>query len=86
MKMTCLRAKWLKIATSFYDLSKGSRAISGSEKNPRSRIRGAESGSQVIGRDVSLSFCPYYLWEFWKFSLSFFSFVVSLLCNPNKIL
>ena len=43
------------------------------------------SGSQVIGRGAVLSFHSYYLWEFGSF-LCFFSFVVLLLCNPNKIL
>jgi len=39
----------------------------------------------VIGRGAILSFPSYYLWEFRSF-FCFFSFVVSLLCNPNKIL
>jgi len=62
-----------------------SRAIYCLEKNPRSRIRGVESGSQVIGRGAISLFHSYYLWEFGIF-LCFFSFVVSLLYNPNKIL
>jgi len=70
---------------SLYGLSKGSRAIYCLKKNPRSRIRGVESGSQVIGKGAILSFPSYYLWEFGSF-LCFFSFVVSLLCNHNKIL
>ena len=37
----------------------------------------------MIGRDAILSFYSYYLWEFGSF-LCFFSFVVSLLYNPNK--
>ena len=75
----------LTITTSLYSPSKGSRAIYCSEKIPRSRIREVESGSQVIGRDAILSFYSYYLWEFGSF-LCFFSFVVLLFCNPNKIL
>ena len=51
----------------------------------RSRIRGVRSGSQVIERGTVLSFLSYYLWEFGSF-LCFFSFVILLLCNPNKIL
>jgi len=43
------------------------------------------SGSQVIGRGAVSLFHSYYLWEFVSF-LCFFSFVVLLLCNPNKIL
>jgi len=85
MKTTCSRAKQLEIVASFYSLSKGSRAIYFSEKIPRSRIRGVGSGSQVIRRGAVLLFHSYYLWEFRSF-LCFFSFVVSLLCNPNKIL
>jgi len=85
MKITCLRAKRLKIAIVLYSPSKGSRTIYCLEKNPRSRIRGVGSGSQVIGRGAVSSFSSYYLWEFGSF-LCFFSFVVLLLCNSNKIL
>jgi len=85
MKITCLRARQLEITTSLYSSSKGLRAIYCLEKNPRSRIRRVENDSQVIGRDAVLSFSSYYFWEFGSF-LCFFSFVVSLLCNPNKIL
>jgi len=85
MKTIYSRAKQLKITVSLYGLSKGSRAIYCLEKNPWSRIRGVGSSSQVIGRGAVLSFYSYYLWEFGSF-LCFFSFVVLLLCNPNKIL
>jgi len=85
MKITYLRARRLEIAASLYGLSKGLRAIYCLEKNPRSRIRGVGSGSQVIRRGAVLLFYFYYLWEFGSF-LCFFSFVVLLLCNPNKIL
>jgi len=85
MKTIRLRVRQLEIAASFHGLAKGLRAIHCLEKNPQSRIRGVESGSQVIGRDAISSFHSYYLWEFGSF-LCFFSFVVSLLCNPNKIL
>jgi len=78
-----LRARWLKIAISLYILSKGSRAIYYLEKNPRSRIRGVGSSSQVIKRGTISLFYSYYLWEFGSF-LCFYSFVVSLICNPNK--
>ena len=54
-------------------------------EEPRSRIRGVGSGSQVIRRDTVSSFHSYYLWEFGSF-LCFFYFVVLLLCNSNKIL
>ena len=85
MKTMCSRARQLEIAASFYGPEKGSRAIHCLEKNPRSRIRGVGSGSQVIRRGTISSFHSYYLWEVGSF-LCFFSFVVSLLCNPNKIL
>ena len=85
MKIMCLRARQLKIAASLYSPLKGLRAIYCLQKNPRSRIRGVRSGSQVIERDAVSSFLSYYLWEFGSF-LCFFSFVVLLLCNPNKIL
>jgi len=85
MKTMCLRVRQLEIATSLYGPEKGSRAIHCLEKNPWSRIRGVGSGSQVIGRGTVSLFHSYYLWEFGSF-LCFFSFVVSLLCNPNKIL
>ena len=85
MKRTRTRTRRLKTAVSVYGLSKDSRAIHCLEKNPRGRIRGVGSGSQVIGRGAVSSFHSYYLWEFESF-LCFFSFVVSLLCNPNKIL
>jgi len=85
MKITCSKARQLKIAASLYSPAKGLRAIHYLEKNPRSRIRGVGSGSQVIRKGAVSSFHFYYLWEFGSF-LCFFSFVVSLLCNPNKIL
>jgi len=85
MKITCSRAKQLKIAAFLYGPSKSSRAIYCLEKNPRSKIRGVGSSSQVIGRGTISSFHSYYLWKFESF-LCFFCFVVSLLCNPNKIL
>jgi len=85
IKTTCSRARWLEIAASLYGLAKDSRAIHCLEKNPWSRIRRVGSGSQVIGRGAVSLFHSYYLWEFVSF-LCFFSFVVLLLCNPNKIL
>jgi len=70
---------------SLYGPSKGLRTIYCLKKNPRSRIRGVGSGSQVIRRGAVSSFHSYYLWEFRSF-FCFFSFVVLLLCNSNKIL
>ena len=85
MKTTSSRARQLEITTSLYGSAKGLRAIHCLEKNPWSRIREVGSGSQVIGRGTVSSFHSYYFWEFGSF-LCFFSFVISLLCNPNKIL
>jgi len=85
MKTTRSRARQLEIAASLYSLAKGSRAIHCLEKNPWSRIREVGSGSQVIGKSAVSSFHSYYLWKSGSF-LCFFSFVVLLLCNPNKIL
>ena len=85
MKRMRMRTRRLKTAVSVYGPSKGLRAIHCLEKNTQSRIRGVGSGSQVIGRGAVSSFHSYYLWEFESF-LCFFSFVVLLLCNPNKIL
>jgi len=85
MKTTRSKARRLEIAASLYSLAKGLRAIHYLEKNTWSRIRGVGSGSQVIGRGAISLFHSYYLWEFGSF-LCFFSFVVSLLCDPNKIL
>jgi len=61
------RARRLKIAIFLYSLSKGSGAIYYLEKNPRSRIRGVGSSSQVIRRGTISSFYSYYLWEFGSF-------------------
>ena len=85
MKRTRARTRRLKTAVSVYSLSKGLRVIYCLEKNTQSRIRGVGSGNQVIGRGAVSSFYSYYLWEFGSF-FCFFSSVVLLLCNPNKIL
>ena len=85
MKTMYLRARRLEITASLYNPAKGLRAIHCLEKNTQSRIRGVGSGSQVIGRGAISSFYSYYLWKFRSF-LCFFSFIVLLLYNPNKIL
>ena len=79
MKTMCLRARRLEIATFLYGPAKGSRALHCLEKNTWSRIRGVESGSQVIGRGAVSSFHFYYLWEFGSFSLFlFFCCIIAL--------
>jgi len=50
-----------------------------------SRVRRAGSGYQVFRRGITSSYWPYYVWEFGGFLYLTF-FVVSLLCNLNKIL
>ena len=85
MKTKCSRARSLEITTSLYSPLKDSRAIYCSEKIPKSRIRGVRSDSQVIRKGAVLLFYSYYLWKFRSF-FCFFSFIVSLLSNPNKIL
>jgi len=72
MKTTCSRARQLEIATSLYSPAKGLRAIYCLEKNTWSRIRGVESGSQVIGRGAISPFHSYYLWKFRSFLCFFF--------------
>jgi len=48
MKITCSRTRQLEIVASLYGPSKGSRAIYCLEKNPRSKIKGVGSSSQVV--------------------------------------
>jgi len=79
------RARQLETTASLYSLAKGLRAIHHAKEDFRSRVRRAESGHQVFKRGVTSSFWPYYVWEFGDFLCLTF-FIVSLLCNPNKIL
>jgi len=85
MKIMCSRARQLEIAISFYNLARGLRPIYYLEKNPRSRTRRVESGHLVFGKGTVSSFQPCYVWKFGGFLCLTF-FVVSLLCNLNKIL
>jgi len=71
MKTMHSRARQLKIATSLYSLSKGLRATYHSVENPRSRIRGVGSGSQVIRRGAVSSFHFYYFGNLEVFFVSF---------------
>jgi len=79
------RARQLEIATSFYSPERGSRTAYCVKEDSWSRVRGVGSSYQVFGRDAASSYQPYYVWKFGDFLCLTF-FVVSLLCNPNKIL
>jgi len=50
-----------------------------------SRVGEVGSGHQVFRRGIASSAWAYYVWELGGFLCLAF-FVVSLLCNPNKIL
>ena len=85
IKTTGLRTRQFKIVVFFYYPVRGSTAIDCAGKNPRSRTRRVGSGHQVLGKGAISSGWPYYVEEFGGF-LCFTFFVVSLLCNLNKIL
>jgi len=85
MKVRCSRARQLEIAVLFYSPTRGSRLIYCLEKNPRSRTKRIGSSHLVFGKGTISSFQPCYVWEFGGFLCLTF-FVVSLLCNLNKIL
>ena len=85
MKVMHLRARQLEIAVHFYSPTRGSRPIYCLEKNPRSRTRKVGSSHLVFGKGTVLLFWPCYVWEFGGFFCLTF-FVISLLCNLNKIL
>ena len=80
-----LRARRLEIAISFYSSTRGLRPIYYLEKNSRSRARKVGSSHLVFGKGAVSSFWPCYVWEFGSFLCLTF-FVISLLCNLNKIL
>jgi len=85
MKITCLRARCLEIAVSVYSLVRGSRPGYCVREDFCSRTREVRSGCPMFGRGAILLLWPYYVWEFRSFLCLTF-FVVSLLCNHNKIL
>jgi len=85
MKIMGLRARQLKIAISIYSPARGSRFICHAREDSRSRTRRVGSDRLVVRKSVVSSFWPYHVWEFGGFLCLAF-FVVSLLCNHNKIL
>ena len=80
-----LRAKQLEIAVFFYCLTRGSRTTYCMKEDSWSRVGEVGSGHQVFRRGIASSAWAYYVWELGGFLCLAF-FVVSLLCNPNKIL
>jgi len=85
MKIMCLRARQLEIAISVYSPARGSRSGHCVREDSWSRTRRVRSSHSVLGRSTVSSVQPYYVWEFRGFLCLTF-FVVSLLCNHNKIL
>jgi len=85
MKIMHSRARQLEIAVFFYSPARGSRPNHRAVGNFWSRVRGSGSGHPVFGRSIVSSLWPCYVWEFGGFLCLAF-FVVSLLCNHNKIL
>jgi len=79
------RARWLKTTVSPYSPARDSRPIYHTKEDFQSRVRRAGSGHQVFRRDAASSYWSYYVWKFGDFLCLTF-FVVSLLCNLNKIL
>jgi len=85
MKITHSRARQLKIAISIYSPARGSRPTYHAREDFQSRIRRVESSYLVFRKGAVSSFWPCYVWELGRFLCLAF-FVISLLCNLNKIL
>ena len=85
LQRTHARTRQLKTTVSVYGPSKRSRPDHCARKGRQSRIRVFGSGQSVSGRSAVPSLQPCYVWEFRGFLCLTF-FVVSLLCNHNKIL
>jgi len=85
MKITCLRTRQLEIAVSVYSLARGSRPAYCAREDFQGRIRRVENSYLVFGKGAASLFWPCYVWELEGFLCLAF-FVVSLLCNLNKIL
>ena len=85
MKTVHSRARWLEITVFFYGLARGLRTTYHAKEDSWSRVRGLGSSYLVFGKGIILSFQPCYVWELGSFLCLTF-FVVSLLCNLNKIL
>ena len=85
MKIMCSRARQLEIAISIYSLARGPRPNHCTREDFWSRTRRVGSSHPVFGRSAVSSLWSYYVWEFRGFFCLTF-FVISLLCNHNKIL
>jgi len=85
MKIMRPRAKQLEIVISVYSLARDLRPAYHARKESRSRTRRAGSSHLVFGKSTISSFWPCYVWKLGGFLCLTF-FVVSLLCNLNKIL
>jgi len=84
LTITRSRARQLKIAVSVYSLARGSRPAYHARENSWSRIR-VGSNHLVFRKGTTLLFRPCYVWKLGGFLCLTF-FVVSLLCNLDKIL
>ena len=85
MKITCSRARQLEITIFFYSPARDARPIYYVRENSRSRTRRVGSSHLVFGKSTVSLFWHCYVWEFGGFLCLAF-FVISLLCNLNKIL
>jgi len=85
MKVTYLRARQLEKAIFFYSLARDLRSTYCMREDFWSRTRRIGSSHLVLRRSTISSFWPYYVWELEGFLCLTF-FIVSLLCNLNKIL
>ena len=85
MKIMCSRARQLEIAISFYNLERGSRPVYCAREDSRSRTRRVGRDNLMFRKSIVSSFQPCYVWKFGGFLCLTF-FVVSSLCNLNKIL
>ena len=84
-KITRLRVRRLKIAISIYSLVRDSKPGHCAREDSQSRVRESGSSYLVFGKSAISSLRPCYVWKFRGFLCLVF-FVISLLCNHNKIL
>jgi len=85
MKIMHSRARQLEIAVSVYSLARGSRPTYCAREDSWSKVRRVGSSHLVFGKGATSSSWPCYVWKLGGFLCLTF-FVVSLLCNLNKIL
>ena len=85
IKITCSRARRLEITISIYSPARSSRPVYHAREDSQSRIRRVGNSHLVFGKGAISLVWSYYIWELGGFFCLTF-FVVSLLCNLNKIL